>query len=132
MPGARMNSPFASRSRSACAFALPVMSDPRCGGAMLAHLRERKVAISPAAVLLRSRSRDGVVAVIARSHRAGRKHADLVLRREDARHRDLRAVDPDADRLVAGRARSGARADPASGTTVDSYLQLDREGAAVL
>src|SRR5216684_7482230 len=126
MPGARMNSPFASRSRSACAFALPVMSDPRCGGAMLAHLGEREVAIPPAAVLLRSRAGDGI-AVIARDHRAGREHADLVLRREDARHRDLGAVDPDADRLVAGRARSGARADPASGTTVDSYLQLDRE-----
>src|SRR5258705_1473932 len=98
---------------------------------MLAPLHEREAAFPPAAVLLRSRARDGV-AVIARDHRARREHAGLVLRREDARHRDLRAVDPDADRLIAGRAGPGARADPASGTAGDCDLQIVREGAAVL
>src|SRR5882757_960351 len=114
MPGARMKSPFASSSRSTRAFALPAMFGPRCVGRSLPHLDEREVAIPPAAILLWPRAHDDG-AIIARGHRTGCEHAGLVLRREHPRHGHLRAVYPDGERLVADRAGSRARTDPAAG-----------------
>src|SRR5262245_62796115 len=108
MPGARMNSPFASSSRSTRAFALPIMSLPCRARRRSAHFGEREVAIATAAVVLRPGARDGHAAIIARDHGGGRRHADLVLRREDAGHRDLRPVDADAERVIATRARRRA------------------------
>src|SRR5262245_7594423 len=132
MPGARMNSPFARSSRRTRAFALPIVFLPCCALRRSAHFGEREIAIATTAVVLRPRARDGRAAIIARAHRGGRRHADLVLRREDAGHRDLRSIDADADRMIAARARRRARPDPRSRPTGDIHLQIDGEASAVL
>src|SRR5262245_49699231 len=131
MPGARMNSPFASSSRKPRAFTLP-MYLPRGGGRALSHFGQREVAVATAAIVLRPRARDGRAASIARSRRGGRCSADLRLRREDAGQRDLRPVDADADRVIATRTRRRARPDPRPGPASDIHLQVDGEAAAVL
>src|SRR6266704_1876168 len=103
MPGARMNSPLANRSRSARAFTLLFMVDP------LARQVDR--AGAAAAVLLRPSPGDGTVFVV-RNHRARGENTSLAARRMNTRHGHLRTVDLDGERLVARRAGSGARPHP--------------------
>src|SRR6185503_6882821 len=104
MPGARMNSPFASSRRSSAALRLPAMIRPLsvAGGGSLPLLRptERNIASAAAAIMLRARARDAV-AVEARRHRRRLEDTDPVARRVDARDDDVLARDFDRERLVA-------------------------------
>src|SRR5687767_8120203 len=119
MPGARMNSPCASSRRSSAALRLPAMIDPLSVAVVslpLLRPSERDIASAAAAIVLRTRARDAV-ALEPRRHRRRLEHADPVARRVDARDRDLRARNPDRQRLVADR-RAGfrTRTDPGPGT----------------
>src|SRR5882757_1989486 len=116
-----MNSPLASRSRRARAFTLLVMVDP------LARQVDR--AGPAAAVLLRPGPGDDTV-FVPRHHGASRVDAGLIRHGMVARNHNLRAGDPDGERLVAGRARPRARPRPGSIATGNLDLHMHREIAA--
>src|ERR1051325_2876636 len=104
MPGARMNSPLASRSRSARALTFSVMS--------VAPLAREVDGAGPAAAVLLRRGPGDHTVLVARIHRAGRENTGLPSRRMNARNDDLAAADFDAERLAADGARTRARTHP--------------------
>src|SRR5437867_10647520 len=97
MPGARMNSPLASRSRRVRAFTLLVMVDP------LARQVDRA---GPAAAAVLRRGPGDRTVLVARGHRGRRVDTSLIERRIDPANHDLRADNLDGDRLVADSAWS--------------------------
>src|SRR6185436_4480192 len=95
MPGARMNSPLVSRSRSARAFRLPVIvfSSP-----VIASSRERSFA--RASGCLRATPRDGVA--LEAGGQVGRRNNGALVGRINPLEQYLLAGEPHGERLVAG------------------------------